>query len=262
MNQTSTNTNQERTIALYCRVSTGNQGSGLEAQIRALQNYCQINNMSNFILFQDENQSGVKSSRPGLDKMMESVREGKVSKVIVYSFSRYARSVTHLLNALEEFRKLDVSFISISENIDTDSPLGTAIFAILGAVSQLERDILVERVKVGLANAKAKGIKLGRKKTRDSGLIRKLYTSGMTYAQIGRASGASNGSIAAEIREFKKELEEKKELEKTLREREFKTVKDELEKTKAKITSLSQKIPEEERKKLERSLMLNFSSKA
>ena len=75
--------------------------------------------------------------------MMTEVRAGKVSKVIVYSFSRYARSVTHLLNALEEFRKCEVSFISISENIDTDSPLGSAIFAILAAVSQLERDILL-----------------------------------------------------------------------------------------------------------------------
>ena len=191
--------------------------------------------------------------------MMAEVRAGKVSKVIVYSFSRYARSVTHLLNALEEFRKFEVSFISISENIDTDSPLGSAIFAILGAVSQLERDILVERVKNGLANAKAKGIKLGRKKTRDSALIRKLYKNGMTYKQIGQASGASNGSIAAEIREYKKELREKELLEKTLQEREYKTVKDELEKTKAKIASLSQRIPEEERGRLEKSLLSQFS---
>jgi len=67
--------------------------------------------------YQDENQSGVKSSRPALNKMMEAVRRGEISKVIVYSFSRYARSVTHLLSALEEFKKHNVSFISISENI-------------------------------------------------------------------------------------------------------------------------------------------------
>ena len=192
---------------------------------------------------------------------MAEVRAGKISKVIVYSFSRYARSVTHLLNALSEFKEVDVSFISISENIDTDSPLGSAIFAILGAVSQLERDILVERVKMGLANAKAKGIKLGRKKTRDSTLIRKLYKNGMTYAMISRASGASNGSIAAEIREYKKELQEKELLEKTLREREYNTVKEELIKTKARIASLSEKVPEEEREKLEKTLLSQFSNK-
>jgi DNA invertase Pin-like site-specific DNA recombinase len=239
----------ERSVAVYARVSTGNQGTGLEAQIRALRNYCNKNGISSYQLFQDENQSGVKASRPALDKMMKEVREGKISKVIVYSFSRYARSVTHLLNALSEFKSLDVSFISISENIDTDSPLGSAIFAILGAVSQLERDILVERVKVGLANAKAKGVKLGRKKTRDSSLIRKLYKSGMTYKQISQASGASNGSIAAEIREYKRELKEKEELDKTLREREYKSIKDELEKTRIKVANLTQKIPESEREK-------------
>lgn len=182
--------------------------------------------------------------------MMEEARKGTISKVIVYSFSRYARSVTHLLSALEEFKKLGVSFISVSENIDTESPLGSAIFVILGAISQLERDILAERVKNGLANAKAKGIKLGRKKTRDSGLIRKLYKSGMTYRQISQASGASNGSIAAEIREYKKELKEKEELDKTLREREYKSIKDELEKTKAKMESLTQKVPDEEKERL------------
>lgn len=233
----------KRMIALYARVSTGNQGTGLESQIRSLRDYCKNNGHSNVQLFQDENQSGVKSSRPGLDLMMKEARAGNISKVIVYSFSRYARSVTHLLNALSEFRELNISFLSISENIDTDSPLGSAIFAILGAVSQLERDILVERVKVGLANAKAKGVKLGRKKTRDSGLIRKLYISGMTYAQISRASGASNGSIAAEIREYKKELQDKEILEKTLKEREYKSVSEELAKTKAKMAFLQQKIP-------------------
>jgi Sec-independent protein translocase protein TatA len=82
----------------------------------------------------------------------------------------------------------------------------------------------------------------------------------MTYAQIARAAGSSNGSIAAEIREFKKELQDKELLDKTLREREFKTVQKELQKTKAKIASLSQKIPKEERDKLEKSPMLNFSS--
>ena len=156
-----------------------------------------------------------------------------------------------MLSALEEFKRCGVSFISISENIDTDSPLGSAIFVILGAISQLERDILVERVKTGLANAKAKGVKLGRKKKRKSGLIRSLYKKGFTYKQISQASGASNGSISAEIREMKKELREKEALEKTIREREYRTVKDQLAKTQAKMTSLLQKIPTEEKKKIE-----------
>ena len=85
--------------------------------------------------------------------MMKDVREGLIEKVIVYSFSRYARSVTHLLRALEEFRKVNVGFVSITESIDTNTPLGAAVFTILGAVAQLERDLIAERVRNGLANA-------------------------------------------------------------------------------------------------------------
>ncbi len=192
-------------IALYCRVSTGNQSTGLEAQVRALRDYCIRNNISDYILYEDENQSGVKQSRPALDRMMKDVRDGMIEKVIVYSFSRYARSVTHLLRALEEFKKMDVGFVSTTENIDTNTPLGSAIFAILGAVAQLERDLIAERVRNGLANAKAKGIHIGRVKERDSDLIRKLRASGMTFRDVARIAKCSTGAVSAEMRAMKAE---------------------------------------------------------
>lgn len=191
--------------ALYCRVSTGNQSTGLEAQVRALRDYCTRNNVTDYVIYEDENQSGVKQSRPALDRMMNDAREGAISKVIVYSFSRYARSVTHLLRALEEFKKINVGFVSITESIDTNTPLGSAVFTILGAVAQLERDLICERVRNGLANAKAKGIRIGRLKTRDSDLIRKLRASGMTYRQIATISRCSAGAVGAELRAMKAE---------------------------------------------------------
>ena len=174
--------------------------------------------------------------------MMIAARQGEINKVIVYSFSRYARSTTHLLNALQEFKKLGIEFISISENIETNSPLGTAIFAILGAVAQLERDILIERVKVGLENARAKGIKIGRKKSRDSALIRRLYLSGVTYREMSRIAKCSTGAIAAEIRELKKEIKSKEDLERVLKEREHESVQVELGKTRARVALLESKI--------------------
>ena len=137
--------------------------------------------------------------------MMKDVREGLIEKVIVYSFSRYARSVTHLLRALEEFRKMNVGFVSITESIDTNTPLGAAVFTILGAVAQLERDLIAERVRNGLANARAKGVRIGRLKTRDSDLIRKLRASGMTYRQIATISKCSAGAVSAELRAMKTE---------------------------------------------------------
>ena len=86
-------------VGLYCRVSTGNQSTGLEALLRALRDYCTRNSISDYVIYSDENQSGVKQSRPALDRMMKGARDGFLEKVIVYSFSRYARSVTHLLRA-------------------------------------------------------------------------------------------------------------------------------------------------------------------
>ena len=182
-------------VALYCRVSTGNQSTGLEAQVRALRDYCARNCISDYVIYEDENQSGVKQSRPSLDRMMKDVREGLIEKVIVYSLSRYARSVTHRLRALMEFRKMNVGFVSITESIDTNTPLGAVVFTILGAVAQLEHDLIAERVRNGLANARAKRVRIGRLKTRDSDLIRKLRASGMTYRKIATISRCSAGAV-------------------------------------------------------------------
>lgn len=192
-------------VGLYVRVSTGNQISGLESQVRALRDYCTRNNITDYVIYEDENQSGTKQSRPALDRMMKDVRDGFIGKVIVYSFSRYARSVTHLLRALEEFKKLDIGFISLTENIDTNTPLGSAVFTILGAVAQLERDLIAERVRNGLANAKAKGIHIGRVKQRDSDLIRKLRASGMTFREVARIAKCSTAAVSAEMKAVKEE---------------------------------------------------------
>ena len=104
-------------------MSTADQHSGLEAQIRALKEHCEKNGITAYELFTDENISGAKISRPSLDQMMQSVRNGQVSTVIVYSFSRFARSTSHLLAALEERKKHDAEFISITERIETNSPM-------------------------------------------------------------------------------------------------------------------------------------------
>ncbi len=185
-------------IALYARVSTDQQTTGLESQVRILKDYCTRNDIQNYEIFMDEGISGTKSSRPALDRMMAAVNAGEVSSVIVYSFSRFARSTTHLLNALQAFKAKNVSFVSITEKIDTSTPVGIAIFSILAAISQLERDLVAERVRAGLANARAKGKLIGRKKQRDSDLIRKLLKAGMTFRQIAIIAKCSHGSVWAE----------------------------------------------------------------
>lgn len=195
----------KKRIACYARVSTADQATGLESQVRVLKQYCEQNNIMNVEFFTDEGISGTKSSRPALDRMMTAVDNDEVSSVVVYSFSRFARSTTHLLNALQIFKKKNVHFVSLTEKIDTNSAVGVAIFSILASISQLERDLIADRVKIGLANARAKGRLIGRKKLRDSDLIRKLLKAGMTYRQIATISRCSHGSVHAEVLAMKKE---------------------------------------------------------
>jgi DNA invertase Pin-like site-specific DNA recombinase len=194
-----------KTAALYCRVSTSDQHSGLESQARALKDYCQQNQITDYELYSDEGISGAKVSRPSLDKMMVAVREGKHSKVIVYSFSRFARSTTHLLAALEEMKKYETDFVSLTERIDTNSPMGRAFFTVIAAIAQLERELVVERVKNGLKNAKAKGKQIGRAKTRPSELIRAMLKSGMTLRATAKIARCSHGSVSLEKRLMKEE---------------------------------------------------------
>jgi DNA invertase Pin-like site-specific DNA recombinase len=196
---------QERTTALYLRVSTDQQSSGLASQERALKEYCEHNHITSYKIFKDENQSGAKISRPALDEMMKDMREGKISTVIVFAFSRFARSTTHLLTALNEFKKHKTDFVSITEKIETNSPMGIAMFTILGALSQMERELISQRVQAGLRNARALGKQIGRKKTRPSEMIRALLRQGMKYREIAKIAGCSHGAVSAEKREILKE---------------------------------------------------------
>jgi DNA invertase Pin-like site-specific DNA recombinase len=186
------------------------QSTGLESQMRVLRAYCEGNQLSTYEFFSDEGISGTKSSRPGLDRLMAAVENDEISSVVVYSFSRFARSTTHLLNALQVFKRKGVHFVSLTEKIDTNSAVGVAIFSILAAISQLERDLVADRVKIGLANARAKGRLIGRKKMRDSDLIRKLLKAGMSYRNISIVAKCSHGSVSAERAAMRREEQEAK----------------------------------------------------
>ncbi len=134
-------------VACYARVSTADQSTGLESQVRVLKQYCESNGIESVEFFTDEGISGTKASRPALDRLMAAVDNDEISSVVVYSFSRFARSTTHLLQALQTFKKKNVHFVSITEKIDTNSAVGVAIFSILAAISQLERDLIADGIE-------------------------------------------------------------------------------------------------------------------
>ena len=198
---------QNRINALYCRVSTDRQQTGLESQIRALKDWCVRNQITDYELFADEGISGAKENRPALNKLMTMVENTQAEQIIVFSFSRFARSTSHLLKGLQKFKEKNTRFISITESIDTNSPLGLALYTILGALAQLEREMICERVRAGMANARAKGKIIGRTKKRNSVLIRSLIEAKLSYREIARIAKCSHGSVHAELVAFRKEKE-------------------------------------------------------
>jgi len=131
---------------------------------------------------------------------MDDVRKRKLDAVLVWRFDRFARSTRHLLAALEEFRGLGVGFISYQENIETGTPLGQAIFTIVSAVAQLERDLICERVSAGIRNARANGKRLGRPRQYvDSDRIRELQASGLSLRQVAAQLKVGYGTVRARL---------------------------------------------------------------
>ncbi len=195
-------------VFLYTRVSTQDQNT--ESQTRALTDWCAKQGIMNYQIYTDHGISGAKESRPALNEMMARVDNGEVEQVIVFSFSRFARSVSHLLKALQKFKDKGVRFHSITEALDTNSPMGMALFTILGALAELERSLIRERVMAGLKNARAKGKILGRVRKRNSALIESLLEAGLSFREISKVALCSHGSVSAQKKEWlaKKKLRE------------------------------------------------------
>jgi len=182
-------------IAIYARVSTQDQST--ESQLLDLRQYATSRGWSVFKEYTDNGVSGSTDNRPALNELMDDAKKRRFSAVLVWRFDRFARSTKHLILALEEFRNLGVDFVSYQENIDTSSPLGSAIFTIISAVAQLERDIIAERVKAGLRRARENGQKLGRPRaTVDTEKIHWLRSKGLSLRAIGEATGISRTTVS------------------------------------------------------------------
>jgi DNA invertase Pin-like site-specific DNA recombinase len=106
--------------------------------------------------------SGTKAKRPGLDRLLADAHRGKFDVVMVWAFDRVARSVRHFLEVLDELNHHNIEFVSFRENVDTGGPLGRAMVVIIGAIAELERNLIVERVRAGLQGAKLEGVRIGR----------------------------------------------------------------------------------------------------
>jgi DNA invertase Pin-like site-specific DNA recombinase len=178
--------------AVYARVSTLNHGQDTNLQLRELREYAERRGWTIVGEYVDEGISGSKEKRPELDRLMADAHRRKFDVVAVWKFDRFARSVSHLLRALDTFRALGIEFCSLSESLDTATPAGRMVFTVLGAVAELERSLICERVRAGLRNAKAKGKRLGRPKAvLDLTRIAELRNRGRSWRKIARALGCS-----------------------------------------------------------------------
>ena len=182
--------------AIYARVSTSNNGQDPRVQTREIREYCERRGWQIAGEYVDAGISGAKDSRPELNKLMADAHRRRFDAVVVWKFDRFARSVSHLLRALENFNALGVGFVSLSEQIDTSTPTGKMVFTVLGAVAELERSLIAERVRAGLRNAKAKGTRLGRPRISvDASRVARLRAEGRTVREIAITLGVSRSLV-------------------------------------------------------------------
>jgi DNA invertase Pin-like site-specific DNA recombinase len=182
--------------AIYARVSTSNNGQDPLVQTRELDEFCERRGWTILPEYVDIGISGTKEKRPALDRLMADAHRRKFDVVVVWRFDRFARSVSHLLRALETFQSLGIEFVSLSEQMDTSTPTGKMVFTVLGAVAELERSLIVERVKAGLRNARAKGKRLGRPpKAVDAATVTRLRKQGRSWRAIAAHLGVGLATL-------------------------------------------------------------------
>ena len=182
-------------VAIYARVSTTNHGQDVSMQTRELRDYCERRGWAVAGEYVDAGISGAKDRRPELDRLMADAHKRRFDAVAVWKFDRFARSVSHLLRALDTFRVLGIEFVSLSESLDTATPAGRMVFTVLGAVAELERSLIAERVRAGLRNARAKGAKLGRPRVPvNAARIAHLRALGRSWREISQETGISKGT--------------------------------------------------------------------
>src|SRR6266404_4919015 len=181
-------------VAIYARVSTSN-GQNPEMQLEELRAYCKRRGWEIASEYTDAGVSGSKEHRPALDRLLITCRKRLVDAVVLYRYDRFARSLRQLVNALEEFRSLGIDFISLHEGVDTSTPNGRLVFGIFASIAEFERELIRDRVRSGLAAARAKGKRIGRPRVPVDALrIGFLRHQGRSWAQIKADTGISKGT--------------------------------------------------------------------
>jgi len=184
---------KSKRAAIYTRVSTADQHS--ETQLYDLREMARLRGYEVVCEYSDQI-SGAKSRRPGLDKLMSDARRNRFDVVLVWAFDRMARSVRHFLEILDELNHLNIEFVSFREQIDTGGPLGRAMVVIVGAIAELEKNLIVERVRAGMRRARLEGRHIGRVPLKiDRQQVVRDRVAGMSLTQVARKHRISRASV-------------------------------------------------------------------
>lgn len=177
-------------VGLYGRTSTSDKGQDIELQLKDLRTYAQAREWKIFDEYKDVGQSGSKERRPELDRLLNDAKKRRIDGILVWKLDRFGRSLKSLVTTLEELKDLGIQFASYTENLDFSTPAGRAMANLIGVFAEFERDLIRERVKAGLQNAKSKGMRLGRRSKIDTELletVRHMRDRGMSLGQIAKA---------------------------------------------------------------------------
>lgn len=181
-------------VATYSRVSTNKREQKPEVQVGELKRYCKARGFKVTHEIVDR-ASGGGDDRPGLKRLLQLVRAREVDAVVVVKLDRLFRSLKHLVNTLSEFEALGVKFIATRDQVDLTTPAGRMFVQILGSLAEFERELIRERIMLGLDHARSQGKRLGRPKKNDYEAVRELRSQGMSYQQIERTLSLSSGSV-------------------------------------------------------------------
>ncbi|MGB0073613.1 MAG: recombinase family protein [Terracidiphilus sp.] len=191
-----------RRVALYCRVSTPEQH--IENQLIQLRDLSARRGYQIVGEYTDKGFSGTKARRPGLDALMRDARRRKFDMVFVAAFDRIARSTRHFLQVLDELESMGVEFVSAREAIDTSGPMGRIFLTLIGAISSLERDLLCDRVRQGIARRRLMGLPVGRQRLDvDHESLVAARLGGMSLTDVAKRYGVSRASVVRWVREAK-----------------------------------------------------------
>jgi DNA invertase Pin-like site-specific DNA recombinase len=189
-----------KTAAIYVRVSTPDQH--VESQLYDLRELAAQRGFEVVHEYEDRGVCGKKARRPGLDLLMADARRKRFSVVLVAAFDRIARSTRNFLQVIDELDSMGVEFISRRENVDTSGPMGRLFVTIISAIAELERSLVVDRVKSGMRRAKLEGRQIGRSRLdvdREQVVIDRR--SGLSLTQVAKRHSISRASVCRLMKE-------------------------------------------------------------